>query len=113
MSRFNNSIRARWVCGGGPGRLTLAWIVLGLSFVCCAQQDQSNGIRKVVTRVVPEYPQLARNSKLGGIVKMEAPLAMCKVMLVDPKTNKPSRIRIKTLPNGDKVRVAKSGETIA
>ena len=49
----------------------------------------------------------------GGIVKMEAPLAMSKVMLLDPKTNKPTRIHIKTLPNGDKVRVAKSGETIA
>lgn len=49
----------------------------------------------------------------GGLVKMEAPLAMSKVMLIDPKTNKPTRVRIKVLPNGDKVRVAKSGETIA
>ncbi len=49
----------------------------------------------------------------GGMVKLEAPLAMSKVMLVDPKTNKPTRVHIKTLPNGDKVRVAKSGETIA
>jgi large subunit ribosomal protein L24 len=49
----------------------------------------------------------------GGIVKMEAPLVMSKVMLIDPKTNKPTRVHIKTLPNGDKVRVAKSGETIA
>jgi large subunit ribosomal protein L24 len=50
----------------------------------------------------------------GGIVKMEAPLALSKVMLADPKTGKPTRVRIKVLPNGDKVRVAvKSGETIA
>jgi large subunit ribosomal protein L24 len=49
----------------------------------------------------------------GGIVKMEAPLVMSKVMLIDPKTSKPTRIHIKTLPNGDKVRVAKSGETIS
>ena len=49
----------------------------------------------------------------GGIVKMEAPLVMSKVMLIDPKTNKPTRVHMKTLPNGDKVRVAKSGETIA
>jgi large subunit ribosomal protein L24 len=48
-----------------------------------------------------------------GIVKMEAPLVMSKVMLIDPKTNKPTRIHIKTLPNGDKVRIAKSGEQIA
>jgi len=50
----------------------------------------------------------------GGIVKMEAPLAMSKVMLLDPKSNKPTRVRMKSLPNGDKVRIAvKSGETIA
>jgi large subunit ribosomal protein L24 len=49
----------------------------------------------------------------GGLVKMEAPLAMSKVMLIDPKTNKPTRVRIKVLPNGDKARIAKSGETIA
>ena len=50
----------------------------------------------------------------GGIVKLEAPIALSKVMLLDPKTNKPTRVRIKSLPNGDKVRVAvKSGETIA
>jgi TonB family protein len=57
------------------GRLTLTWIVLGLSFACFAQQDQSTGMRKVVTRVVPEYPQLARSLKLGGVVKVEAVVA--------------------------------------
>jgi len=49
--------------------------VLGLSFACLAEQDQLNGVRKVVSRVVPEYPQLARDLKLGGIVKVEAIVA--------------------------------------
>lgn len=50
----------------------------------------------------------------GGLTKMEAPLSLSNVMLVDPKTNKPTRVRIKIAPNGDKTRVAiKSGETIA
>ncbi|MDX6768672.1 MAG: 50S ribosomal protein L24 [Elusimicrobiota bacterium] len=49
----------------------------------------------------------------GGISKMEAPIALSNVMLVDPKTNKPTRVRIKVQPNGDKVRVAVgSGATI-
>lgn len=49
----------------------------------------------------------------GGISKMEAPIALSNVMLVDPKTNKPTRVRIKVSPNGDKVRVAVgSGATI-
>lgn len=51
---------------------------------------------------------------VGGRVTVEAPLALSKVMLLDPKSNKPTRVRIKSLPNGDKIRVAvKSGETIA
>lgn len=50
----------------------------------------------------------------GGLVKVEAPLALSKVMLVDPKTNKPTRVRVKIQPNGERLRVAaKSGETIA
>ncbi len=49
----------------------------------------------------------------GGITKMEAPLSMSNVMLLDPKTNKPTRVRIKIAASGDKSRIAKSGETIA
>lgn len=49
----------------------------------------------------------------GGLVKIEAPLALSKVMLADPKTGKPTRARIKKTADGN-VRVAiKSGETIA
>ena len=49
----------------------------------------------------------------GGITKIESPISISNVMLLDPKTNKPTRIRIKTAANGDKSRIAKSGETIA
>jgi len=49
----------------------------------------------------------------GGLTKLEAPIALSKVMLADPKGGKPTRVKIKTSPNGDRVRVAvKSGETI-
>jgi large subunit ribosomal protein L24 len=49
----------------------------------------------------------------GGIQKVEAPLAYSNVMLVEPKTEKPTRVRLETLPNGDKVRVSvKTGEHI-
>jgi len=49
----------------------------------------------------------------GGIQKMEAPIAISKVMLIDPKTDKPTRVRMSILPNGEKVRVSvKTGETI-
>ena len=49
----------------------------------------------------------------GGINKLEAPIAISKVMLVDPKTNKPTRVRINVGKNGEKTRVAvESGATI-
>jgi large subunit ribosomal protein L24 len=37
---------------------------------------------------------------------------MSKLMPVDPATNKPTRVKIKTLADGTKVRVAKSGEQL-
>jgi len=49
----------------------------------------------------------------GAILEREQPLASSNVMLVDPKTGKGTRIRIKTDDKGVKVRVAaKSGEEI-
>jgi len=44
----------------------------------------------------------------GGRIQKEAAIHACKVMPVDPQTNKPTRVRAKV--DGDKkVRVAKSG----
>jgi large subunit ribosomal protein L24 len=49
----------------------------------------------------------------GGILEREQPIAASNVMLVDPKTGKGTRIRVKTDDKGVKVRVAvKSGEEI-
>lgn len=48
----------------------------------------------------------------GGIERREAPMAISKVGLADPKSGKPTRVRFET-KDGKKVRVAvKSGETI-
>jgi large subunit ribosomal protein L24 len=49
----------------------------------------------------------------GGILEREQPIHACKVMPVDPKTGKGTRVRFKSLANDKKVRVAvKSGEEI-
>lgn len=49
----------------------------------------------------------------GGLQKLEAPIHYSNVMLVDPKTDKPTRVKIKTLADGSKVRVSvKTGEEI-
>lgn len=52
-------------------------------------------------------------SEPGGIHKVEAPLPISKVMLVNPKTDKPTRPRLDKLQTGERVRVCrKSGEVI-
>ena len=49
----------------------------------------------------------------GGIDRREAPMAISKVGLADPKTGKATRVRFETSKDGKKVRVAvKSGEVI-
>ena len=48
----------------------------------------------------------------GGILEREQPINASKVMLVDPSTGKPTRVKVKTTDKGVKVRVAKSGDEI-
>ena len=49
----------------------------------------------------------------GGIVKIEAPIHISNLSLIDPKSQKPTRIAIKVNEDGKKVRIAKkSGEEI-
>jgi large subunit ribosomal protein L24 len=49
----------------------------------------------------------------GGIVSKESPIHVSNVSLLDPKTQKPTKVGYKILGDGTKVRVArKSGETI-
>jgi large subunit ribosomal protein L24 len=52
-------------------------------------------------------------SPSGGILEREQPIAACKVMPVDPKTGKGTRVRFKGLDDGKKIRIAvASGEEI-
>ena len=49
----------------------------------------------------------------GGIVSKEAPIQLSNIAHVDPKSGKATRIGIKTMADGSKVRFAKkSGEVI-
>ena len=49
----------------------------------------------------------------GGLIKMEAPIHISNINLIDPKTGKPTRVSRKVNDNGKKVRIAKrSGEEI-
>ena len=63
--------------------------------------------------IVTKHVKPSRENPQGGIQKREAPIHLSNVMLADPKTGDPTRVRFKTLESGTKVRVAvKSGEQI-
>ena len=49
----------------------------------------------------------------GGFTKIEAPIHISNLSLIDPKSGKPTRIAIKVNEDGKKVRIAKkSGQEI-
>ena len=47
----------------------------------------------------------------GGILDMEAPINASNVMIIDPKTKKPTRIGHSTDKNGKKIRVSKKSNS--
>jgi large subunit ribosomal protein L24 len=62
--------------------------------------------------VAARHRKPSQSNPQGGIDRREAPMAISKVSLADPKDGKPTRVRFET-KDGKKVRVAvKSGETI-
>ncbi len=67
--------------------------------------ENINVVKKSVKKS-DTYPQ-------GGYVELEKPVALANLMLVDKKSNKPTRFKAQVLKDGGKVRIAKgSGETI-
>jgi large subunit ribosomal protein L24 len=66
------------------------------------------GVNRVKKHVKPN-PQ--RNIK-GGVVEKEAPLDVSNVALFNPATKKPSRVGVKTLNDGKKVRYFKSNNEL-
>jgi large subunit ribosomal protein L24 len=63
--------------------------------------------------VVTKHVKPTRQNQRGGLEKREAPIHISNVMIADPQSGDPTRVRIRTLETGHKVRVAvKSGEQI-
>ena len=63
--------------------------------------------------MVSKHQKPSASNPQGGIVKMEAPIHISNLMLVDPKDNVATRIGRKQDENGKLVRYAKkSGEVI-
>jgi large subunit ribosomal protein L24 len=88
---------------------------------------KDNGKRGRVLRVIPSSsaalvegvnmlkrhtkPIPQRNIK-GGIVEKEGPVHVSNLMIVDPDTDKPSRVLRKRLADGKRVRVAKGSGAV-
>ena len=79
-----------------------------LSVQAAKQRAIVEGINIVSKSTKPsaKHPQ-------GGIVKMEAPIHISNLALIDPKSGKPTRVGYRVNEKGEKVRYAKkSGEEI-
>jgi large subunit ribosomal protein L24 len=89
---------------------------------------RDKGARGRVLKVIPEKDQLIvegvgrvkkhqkpnQKNPQGGIIEKDLPIHACKVMLLDSKADKPTRVRAGKDADGKKVRVAvKSGSTLA
>jgi large subunit ribosomal protein L24 len=52
-----------------------------------------------------------RGGRVGGVIEKEGPIHVSNVMLVDPKENRPTRVRLERREDGRRVRVTKLSET--
>ncbi|NLF64432.1 MAG: 50S ribosomal protein L24 [Chloroflexi bacterium] len=100
----------------------------GDTVVVIAGNDK--GVRGEVLRVIPSKNRVVvkgvnmvkkhqrprqggRSQVQGGIIEFEAPIDASNVMLIDPESDKPTRVGIRVDDNGQKIRFAKrSGRDI-
>ena len=76
------------------------------------EREKMRAIVEGVNIVTKSAKPSAKNPQ-GGFVKVEAPIHISNLSLIDPKSGKPTRIAIKVNEDGKKVRIAKkSGEEI-
>ena len=70
--------------------------------------------RVVVEKInmIKRHTKPNQKVKQGGILEREAPLALSKVMFLCPVTQKPTRLGIRTLNDGRRVRFSKKSNEI-
>ena len=57
--------------------------------------------------LVKKHLKPKNNNGTGEIVEIEAPIHASNVMLVDPKTKKPTKVRVEKDSKGKKIRISK------
>lgn len=84
----------------------------GKEGVVLAAQPSTNKVTVEGVNVVKKHVRPSQMNPDGGIVEFEAPIHASNVMIVDPKSGKPTRVGFKFV-DGKKVRFAKkSGEVL-
>lgn len=109
MRRIRKGDKVQVISGKDKGRVGTVLSVLKKS-----QQCESDlwvlveGINLIKKHVKPN-PQ---KQQPGGVITRETAIRACKVALLDPSTNKPSRVGIRHLQDGKKVRYFKSSNEV-
>ena len=63
--------------------------------------------------IIKKHTKPSQKSPQGGIIEKESTIHVSNVMVIDPKTNEPTRVGYKFLEDGSKVRISKkSGEML-
>jgi len=74
-------------------------------------RDEEKVVVEGINMVTRHQRPTPRNQE-GGKITKEAPIYASKVMLIDPATGKPTRVKSRVGEDGKKVRVAKGGAPI-
>ena len=73
----------------------------------------SNRVLVTGVNIVKKHRRATRPEEQSGILEVEAPIAISNVMLLDPKSGTPTRLRARIDTDGTKERIsAKSGDAI-
>lgn len=57
--------------------------------------------------IVKKHLKPKNNNGTGEIIEIEAPIHVSNVMLIDPKTKKPTKVKIEKDSKGKKIRISK------
>ena len=62
--------------------------------------------------LVKKARRRTRQDQQGGLVDIEVPIHISNIMLIDKKTNKPTRFGVSLLKDGTRVRISKRSEEV-
>jgi large subunit ribosomal protein L24 len=93
--------------------MAIAHVRKGDTVVVVAGKER--GKKGMVERInmIKKHQRPTQKVRQGGIIEREGSIHLSNVMLVDPGSDKPTRVGMKALSDGKKVRVARrSGEML-